>query len=72
MPKMENSGSTPTQNMHSRVAWKFFPGEPPSDYDYPDLDASGNVDTSPEIRPAFIGPKATTYTAPLDIPVNRI
>ena len=58
--------------MHSRVNWKFFPGEPPPDYDYPDFDARGNVDISPETHPAFVGPKATSYTAPLDIPMDII
>jgi hypothetical protein len=71
-PKFENSGSTPTQNMRSRIAWKFLPWEPPPEYGYPDFDASGNVETSPETRPAFVGPKATSYGPTIYIPIDRL
>ena len=56
--KFENSGISPTRNMRSRLNWKWFPGEPPDDFDYPDLDKSGNIDSAAEIRPTFVGPKS--------------
>ena len=72
MPKWENSGGMPTQNMRSRVNWKLFPNEPPVDYDYPDIRSDGNPDLSIEHRPAFVGPHATSYAPPLDIPLAMI
>jgi hypothetical protein len=69
MPKWENAGSTPTQDMRTHVSWKWFPGEPPSNYSYPDLDEKGDEVTLPEIRPAFVGPKGNTYAATLNIPI---
>ncbi len=72
MPKWENSGPTRTKDMRSRVSWKFFPGAPPSDFPYPDLDGMGQPDTSPEERPAFVGPKSMTFAFPLDIPIVLI
>jgi hypothetical protein len=71
-PKYENSGSTPTQNMHAWISWKTFPGEPPVDFNYPDIDANGNIDTAPKTQPAFIGPKATSYGGVIFIPVSEI
>ena len=65
----ENSGSTPTQNMRARINWKWFPGELPADFDYPDIGYDGSVDKTIEERPAFVGPKSTTPSAQLDIPI---
>jgi hypothetical protein len=58
--------------MRSRINWKWFPGEPPDDFDYPDLDKSGNIDSPAEIRPAFVGPKSVPGSFQLDIPVAWI
>jgi hypothetical protein len=68
-PKWQNSGTTPTIEMRSRVSWKWFPGEPPADYDYPNLDGTGNVDTAPETQTAFVGPQTSSYASSLNIPV---
>jgi hypothetical protein len=68
----ENSGSSPTRNTRSRAMWKLFPTEPPSDYAYPDLDANGQVDLTKENKPAFVGPKGTTLSAKIEIPLSSI
>ncbi len=71
LPQWENSGGTPTRGMVNHANWRLFNGEPPADFQFPDLDATGKeipVGTGPDTA-LFIGPKATLYSQVLDIPL---
>jgi len=60
MPKWENSGQTPTKRMVNHVNWKFFEGDIPADYDFPDLPGEPSV-------PILLGPGGNVFTSSLDI-----
>jgi hypothetical protein len=48
-----------------------FPGEPPKDFSYPELDSSGNpIPGGGKGLRFFIGPKATRYSHRLQIPIE--
>jgi hypothetical protein len=70
MPMWENSGSTVANSLKNWVNFKVFPGEPPNNYDYPDLDRDGQLlPGQGEGLSMFIGPHATQYADTLAIPV---
>ena len=65
MPKWENSGQTPTRRMVNHVNWRFFEGDIPSDYDFPDTQGEATV-------PVLIGPGGTVFTTSLDISASLL
>ncbi len=67
MLKWENSGTTPPSEMISRINWKFFPGKMPDSWHFPDFGPNGTEDQPPEDKRAFVGPRTTSYAAPIDI-----
>jgi hypothetical protein len=69
-PRLKNSGTTPPVNMRTHDNWKWFPGEPPPQYRYPDLDTNGKETIVPENNPAFVGPQSIIGAAILNIPKN--
>ena len=71
MPKWINNGATPAQDMKSWVSWKAFKGEPPTGFNYPDLDATGNT-RAPDTEAVtfFVGPKASVFATTLGVPVR--
>src|SRR5579859_874670 len=69
IPRWKNSGTTPTRYMTNWVNWAPFDGRPPDDFDFPDLDSTGNRvanDHQSRIQ-SFVGPQSTTYAQPLAI-----
>jgi len=73
LPKWENSGATPANPVKNWANWKTFPSEPPSDFNYPDLDANGNPTTGTPNGPSFfIGAKASRYSEILKIPIATL
>ena len=70
MPMWENSGSTVANSLKNWVNFKVFSGEPPNNYDYPDLDRNGQlIPGQGEGLSTFIGPHATQYADTLAIPL---
>ena len=71
MIRWENSGATPTKEIRNWVSWKTFPHGPPKDYQWPNLDESGNptADTSTAIK-FIIGPKTSQGSQMLKIPIS--
>jgi hypothetical protein len=69
LPKWVNSGTTPANPMTNWANWKTFTGEPPTDFSYPDLDATGQpISGGGKGIKFFIGPKGGTYAPTLNIP----
>jgi hypothetical protein len=59
----ENSGTTPTKHLLTRLAWEVFTPDIPSNFDFPDRGPA------PLSHPS-IGPKSSINTASLDIPID--
>jgi hypothetical protein len=69
LPKWVNSGTTPANPMTNWANWKTFPGEPPTDFSYPDLDSTGQpISGGGKGIKFFIGPKGSSYAQTLNIP----
>lgn len=59
----QNSGTTPTKCLVTRVSWKAFTADIPGNFDFPDFGGG------PASRP-LIGPKSSMNMAPVDIPID--
>lgn len=73
-PVWKNSGPTPTKTMTNYVNWMFPTGDPPADFDFPDLDAKGASIPrgSGQVFPMFIGSQATILGQRIDIPTDTL
>ncbi len=60
----ENSGGTPTKDLRLYVNYSVRPKAIPNDFDFPDLDAQGNITKDPAGDRILLGPKATSSVAP--------
>lgn len=58
----ENGGTTPTKDMSTHVSCQWRPDPLPKNFDFPDLWNKGEEDHIP--FKMFVGPKATSRTAP--------
>jgi hypothetical protein len=72
IPKIKNSGTTAPVDMRMHDNWKWFPGIPPTNYSFRDLDRNGNETTTVESNAVFVGPQATTNAAILNIPLDLV
>lgn len=71
--KWENASATPAIPFVDYVNWKIFPGAPPEDFSYPDLDASGNPLTGPSpVVTSFLAPKTWLWSNPLSVPLSAM
>lgn len=65
MPKWENTGKTPTENMINHVNWHYFEAEMPDGFGFPDLGDDETV-------PVLISPGGEVFSSNLDIGSNLI
>lgn len=63
-PRWRNSGTTPTRNNVVRINWTTWEGDLPGGFEY----KFGNPPDGIAPVPLFLGPQATEWSAPIEIP----
>lgn len=66
---LQNSGSTPTKFMQMHISCRTFDGEPPPNFDFPDLWSPGEPHRH---IPLFIGPKAYVWGPGIELNIVEL